>query len=367
MEDKRQNSKFRILIVDDTLANVEVLSKTLRIMGYNIAMANSGKKALSIVERIKPDLILLDVMMPEMNGIETCQRLKANEATRRIPIIFITAKTDIADIKQGFQVGAVDYIAKPFNDEEVRARVQTHLTLKKSHDDLKLLNAQKDEFLGMAAHDLRLPLSTIIGYTELLQEDLCIETNDKHYEVLSLILNASKSMKLLINDLLDVSAIDKGSLSLDIKQGDLSLLIHESRKRAIITATKKNIDISVDCNESVYCRYDSFRITQVLENLISNAIKFSPSDSRICLSLHQSNEYADITVRDEGPGLTNNDLGNMFQDYNTLSAAPTAGEASTGLGLAICKRVVDAHGGNILVTNNELGGATFTLRLPMAA
>lgn len=357
-------SQFRLLVVDDTPANIEVLSQSLKPHGYKFAVANSGEKALAIVEKVNPDLILLDVMMPGISGFETCCKLKENPATKDIPVIFITAKIDQRDINEGFHVGAVDYISKPFNDEEVHARVRTHLALKNAYDQLYRLNKQKDLFLGMAAHDLRSPLGIAQGYAEIMYENKLSEEEQK--QILKNTIQVCSGMRLLVDDLLDISAISNGNISLELQRGNLVDIANRRVLMQGMIAKKKNIKIVMESNEPLYCTIDDYRMEQVFDNLLTNAVKFSPADTTITVRATKNGSNAEISVIDQGPGLVEKDLENIFKEFQKLSARPTAGETSTGLGLAITKRVIDAHNGLISVKNNQDTGATFKVVIPLA-
>ncbi len=364
-------SEMKVLLVDDTPANIDVLRKTLQPEGYELSFAPNGKIALNIVNRVKPDLILLDVMMPEMDGFETCRRLKEDESTKDIPVIFITAKTETEDIVKGFSLGGVDYIAKPFRQEEVCARVKTHLQLMASQKELETqnntlmeLNKLKNHFIGIAAHDLRNPLASITGFSHLLEERLEEFSPKEQKKFINIINSSSGKMLALVNNLLDISVIESGNLDLRIESSSLSELIGERVLIFEYHAQKKNISLclpEVECDD---IPLDKNQISQVLDNLISNAIKFSQPGSGVFISLERDEAMAKVSVRDEGPGISPEDQGKLFGTFQKLSAQPTGGETSTGLGLAIAKKIVEAHGGAINVENHPESGAVFSFTLP---
>jgi len=354
----------RILLVDDTPANIDVLRETLENAGYNIAAASSGEKALKIVERIEVDLILLDVMMPGLSGFDTCKALKQNSSTANIPVIFITAKAAPEDISNAFQLGAVDYVIKPFNNDEVLARVCTHLSLQKSNNSLVELNNQKDTFLGMAAHDLRSPLSGVLGYLELLLEENDSISVSERREFIGTAIQACSNMRMLIGDLLDTAAISQGSISLSISDFGLVDLVRERCNICQFSATKKSMSISLLGISHLTSYADRTRIGQVIDNLLTNAIKFSPSGSNITVEILTKNDIDIVNIMDQGPGLSISDKENLFSDFKTLSAKPTGNESSTGLGLSISKRVMDAHDGKIVASNLNPTGACFSIEFP---
>ncbi|MCP4751402.1 MAG: hybrid sensor histidine kinase/response regulator [Proteobacteria bacterium] len=359
-------SEMKVLLVDDTTANLEVLSKTLEPEGYQIATAKSGEKALKLAPLLKPDLILLDIMMPPgMDGFETCRLLKENKKTKDIPIIFITAKTETEDIVKGFQLGSVDYITKPFKQEEVCVRVKTHLQLQSSIKSLVALNGEKNKFLGIVAHDLRNPLSGILGFSDILRDDIDDMAPEKKVKCLDIIEVAAQGMLTMVNDLLDYSAIEAGRLDLDLELQSVNTLLDQRISIASLAATQKRITIRTEYNGIRTTRFDANRISQVIDNLLLNAIKFSPFDSEIVVCLNGGETSIEVSVRDQGPGIELSEQEKLFGDFSKLSNKPTAGEKSTGLGLAIAKKVVLAHGGNIQVRSETDKGATFVFSLPV--
>jgi two-component system, sensor histidine kinase and response regulator len=370
MNDTSPADKPKILIVDDTPTNLSILEEILE-ENYLISIAQSGTQALSITEKFLPDLILLDVNMPGIDGFETCRKLKAREDTRNIPVIFITARVEPEDVIQGFKEGGVDYIIKPFNHREVMARVQTHLKiqqlikqLESKNDQLKELNELKNSFLGMASHDMRNYLSAIKGYSQILQEDkkeLPEKTKD---QFLDFIHKSSENMLKMVNDLLDVSVIESGKLQLDLQPESFKSLIDHHIMINQFFADKKNIRFQSDLHDVPKCLIDANKIGQVIDNLISNAIKFSESGTTIFISLKKREGKLVFSVKDEGPGISDEDQAKLFQHFQKLSARPTAGEASSGLGLAISKKMIQAHEGCLNVTSQLGSGATFWFEIP---
>lgn len=370
---------FKILIVDDTPANVDVLQKTLELEGYNISVALNGEKALKIAPRLIPDLILLDIMMEGLDGFETCRRLKADGQTASVPIIFISARSDVHDVVEGFEHGGVDYIVKPFRTEEVLARVKTHLqlySLKRQHErliaelerkneELVRLNALKNKFLGIAAHDIRNPLSSIKGFSELMLLSGETISAEDHKEMMQLINKSVNDLLLLVDDLLDISVIESGNLKLDLGPGDMKALLEERVKINAGHARRKSITIHKDFPDDIGLTvFDRKRMAQVVDNLISNAIKYSPLGSNVYVSLAREDGWTRITVRDEGQGISAEDQKHLFTGFQKLGAQPTGGEKSTGLGLVIVKSIVDSHEGTIEVVSEVNKGSAFVVRLP---
>lgn len=365
-------SDFTLLIVDDTPGNIDVLRKTLEPEGYRVSVAPNGEIALKIVSRSLPDLILLDIMMPGIDGFETCRRLKADPASREVPVIFITARNETEDVVKGFLLGGVDYIIKPFRHEEVCARVRTHLRLRHLMKELETrnrelvdLNDLKNKFLGMASHDLRNPLASIRGFSEILLDDGDDLPQETREEFLKIIYSVSDNMSNMVNDLLDISVIESGKLELQLQPGSLKKLTEERIRIHETIAEKKKIAFHTSFADVPDFPFDPNRISQVLDNLIGNAVKFSPFDKKIFISLEREGEMAKVSVRDEGPGILPEDQKKLFQHFQKLSARPTGGETSSGLGLAIVKKMVEAHHGVVGVHSQAGSGATFSFKIPL--
>jgi len=357
----------RVLIVDDTPQNLDVLGKILRPYGYNLAIAQSGEQAIKTARHFNPDLILLDVMMPGIDGYETCSRLKQVESLKDVPVIFVTAKHDAKDIVHGFEVGGVDYINKPFMQEEIIARIKSHLELYEAKKKLIKLNHQKNRFLGIAAHDLRNPLTSIMGFSELMLHDLNSSKCDleNFHKRASLIFGASNAMYQLINDLLDISIIEEGGFKLEKLDSSICELLTERVSVARMICESKNINIECECLVDQLICMDKNRITQVIDNLLSNAIKFSPKGSLISVKAESGTDTLKVSVIDNGPGIPDEEKSTIFDDYKTLSNRPTGGEKSTGLGMSIVKKIIETHKGDISVRTSEGGGATIVFEIPL--
>ena len=357
MDKKIDLTGMKVLIVDDNPINIDVLSRTLKREGYDFSFAKNGVKALKIAHKIIPDIILLDIMMPEMNGYEVCEALKEDSETADIPIIFISAMIETEDIVKGFDIGAVDYITKPFKKEEVLSRVRTHLSLRMGMRCLVNSNQQKNKFLGIVAHDLRSPLNGIVGLSELILDEIDTISRDEIQEYLSMVTESSADMLALINQLLDVSAIEKGTLDLDFVDLSLQELLEKRVYINRFSADKKGIRLHQDFQGDSAVSVDPQHVGQVFDNILTNAIKFSPLNSDIYVGLANIDGFVQVDIRDEGPGISAEDQQKMFADFGTLSAKPTAGEKSTGLGLAIVKKIISSHGAEISV-QSELGKGT---------
>ena len=357
--------KSRILVVDDITKNLQVVGTMLRNEGYDVVPATSGPQALERVRTELPDLILLDLMMPEMDGLEVCKHLKAESSTRQIPIIFLTASNEMEHLVKGFEVGAVDYVTKPFNPPELLARVRTHLELKHARERLREMNDEKNEFMGIAAHDLRSPLNAVKGYSEMVLEDPAI--GGENTELIKRIHAAATRMVEMVQNLLDANRIERGEMQLHLAPVGLGAALHSVVETQRPHAAAKQQTLHLESGSiPVVALLDPSITVQVLENLVSNAVKYSPPGKNIFVRLKPQPNLARIEVQDEGPGLSAEDQKKLFGKFARLSAKPTGGEQSTGLGLSIVKKMVEAMNGKVWC-ESELGrGATFIVEFPTA-
>jgi signal transduction histidine kinase len=362
----------KILIVDDDRINLRILNGILNEANYVVFEAESGEFALNAYDQIRPQLVLLDVMMPGIDGLETCRRLRRIYGVDCAPIIFITAKSESDDVVEGLAAGGVDYLPKPFKPKEVLARIRSHLQSQILVEQQKLLvdqlskaNASKNKFLGMAAHDLRNPLASIRGLAEFLSDGTVGTLTPDQLDLVKTIHSASQSMLDLVNELLDVATIEAGELRLQLELHDLGSLLEKSVYLSNIEAVKKDTRIVFTPSAlPSSALVDAAKIRQVIDNLISNAAKFSPPGSTITVEVHTSPGIRGFSVKDQGPGIPEAEKEELFKDFGRLSVKPTGGEKSSGLGLAICRKIVDAHGGMISAQNLPGLGCEFRVILP---
>jgi signal transduction histidine kinase len=366
-------NEFTILLVDDHPENLFALEVLLEKKGRRILKANSGNEALSILLNDNDiGLIITDVQMPEIDGFEFVKLIKSNSRTKDIYVIFVTAiSRDNQNVVKGLSEGGVDYLFKPLEAEITRAKVnifeQLYLNRKELEEKNRILNEineQKNRLLGIAAHDLRNPLAVIYTYCDFLLENPD-SLNFGQLEIISDMFESSKFMSSLINNLLDISKIEAGKLELDLDLLDIVSVIKHNISMNRVLAEKKNIMIKFSCFiTSKEVLIDRIKIEQVLNNLISNAIKFSYPDSVIEIGIKPQDTWILLSVKDNGQGIPNHEIEKMFKPFETTSVKSTAGEKSTGLGLAIAKKIVEGHQGKIWVESEVNKGTAFYVKLP---
>jgi two-component system, sensor histidine kinase and response regulator len=374
MQDAQSPYSPLIFLIDDVVQNLQVLSEVLRQEGFRISGAGSGATALRILKQVRPDLILCDIMMPEMDGYEVARQLKANPETADIPLIFLTARVESDDILKGFAVGGVDYVTKPFNSSELIARVKTHLELKQARDiilentkHLSLLNEEKDQILNIAAHDLKNPLSSILLMAEMIQVRQGHLTPEKILDYADHIYQDADRMLLIITNLLDVNKIESGRIQAQWQNWPLKEVITRLRREYLPLAEKKEVTLHLDePDRDLYIKTDPLLLFQLLDNLLSNALKFSQANKEIWLRFTPNPQGVLLEIEDQGPGFNPEDQKQMFQKFARLSAQPTAGENSTGLGLAIVKRLVEMLEIELDFHTEVDKGTSFSLQVPLA-
>jgi two-component system sensor histidine kinase/response regulator len=351
-----------ILIVDDTPANLGVLVETLGAAGYRLQVAEDGEEALAQTAQTAPDLILLDVMMPGLDGFETCRRLKAQPATADTPVLFMTALNETRDKVRAFAAGGVDYITKPIEHEEALARVRTHLALRRLQRQLADELALKERFMQIASHDLRNPVCLILIATELARRTA------GQPELLAQNLASIGDSVAQIRRIVDTFLGIRGSLDCTTAgEFDAGLLAQSVLRQHEPMAERKQIHLSDAVPETTpAARGDPTLTYQMLANLLSNALKFTPVGGTVSLGVIPSAKRLRVTVADSGPGVPEGERARLFQPGARLSVRPTAGEESHGQGLAIVRQLAEAQGGIAGADFPAAGGSVFWFELPRA-
>lgn len=365
-----------VMIVDDTPVNMRLLSDFLESNGYSTQAFPSGRKALAAAARRAPDLILLDITMPEMDGYEVCAHLKADPALADIPVIFISALSDAEDKVRAFTCGGVDYISKPFKAEEVLARVQAHLNLRRLQRELAERNRQLEAALGdrtaltaMIVHDLGNLLTIVLGGGELLQR-AAGDLRPPQRECLSAMLVACDDMLYLTNGLLHVDKLESGQWELQLESVSVRAVLAERAAVARAQTNAPAAGLALEVADGLRCWADTRLLSRVLDNLLSNARKFCPPDGRIRLSASADGAQAVLVVANDGPVIPPEFQTRMFDKFTQQLAEGQAKRRGVGLGLAFCRLAVTQMGGTVEVCSplpGETQGTAFVLRLPMGS
>jgi len=365
-----RTDRGNILVVDDTPANLRLLSGMLKNEGYKVRPVPNGKLALQAAESNPPDLILLDINMPEMDGYDVCQHLKQDENLREIPVIFISALTETMDKVKAFTVGGVDYVTKPFQFEEVQARVETHLKLRRQslelqekYEQLRQLEELRDNLVHMIVHDMRSPLTVVSGYLELLMMQAAEKLDEKDLEFLSYCTESTENLVEMVSSLLDVSKMESGEMQLNPEEVDLGLVAGEVLQK--LDALKGGKELSLEApDDPVTLVCDSDLIRRTVQNLVGNSLKFTPEGGSVKVKLEPTDGKVRVSVIDTGPGIPPEYRDRIFEKFGQVEMREHKQKHSTGLGLTFCKLAVETHGGQIGVDSEVGEGSTFWFELP---
>jgi two-component system, sensor histidine kinase and response regulator len=388
-----------ILIVDDNPINLGVIDHALSNAGYNVRIEVEGLNVIKQVHLSIPDLILLDIMLPDINGFEVCQQLKADLLTQSIPVIFMTALADTIDKVKGLSLGAVDYITKPFQEEELLARVRTHLHLRQLSRTLEIQNQQlieltedlenrvaertaelrqaletekelnqlKSRFITMASHEFRTPLAIISSSSGILQKFSDRLSPEKKQTHLQTIQKTIKHITQILDDVLMINRTEGDYIKLQIEPLDMISFCQHLKEEIELSNTPYKIEFFVDLeeeisNNSLVMQFDKKLVQQILTNLLINAIKYSPDHNLVKLSLTKANNQLLFKISDSGIGIPEIDQANLFAFFHRASNVGTI--SGTGLGLSIVKKCVDLHQGKITFNSQVGKGTIFTVSIP---
>ncbi len=369
------NSKktdFSILVVDDNKENLKVVSNFLKTEGYQIALSLDADDAMNILRENKIDLILLDVMMPGTDGFTLCRKLKENNRLKEIPVIFLTAKTETSDLVEGFSSGGVDYITKPFQKEELIARVNNHIALAdakkqiiKQAEEIQKINRTKDRLYSVIAHDIKSPFANISMLISTLAEGYMEPGSEEYDEVLQNINNSTQETYTLLINLLQWTRSQTGDLELSLEAIPVDSLISSVVRFMDQQAQKKQIALSYRVAEGLTMNADQNMIKSILQNITGNALKFTKPGGEVIVDAYQKNDIICIEVKDNGIGISEANMNKLFTDEGQVTTRGTNDEKGSGLGLLLVKEFVQKHNGTIDVESKEGKGTTFTLNFPV--
>lgn len=366
-------SEYKILIVDDVMSNVLLLKVLLTNEKFAIATASNGRQALEQVEKENPDLVLLDVMMPDMSGFEVAQHLKSNPNTADIPIIFLTALNSTADIVKGFQVGANDFISKPFNKEELIIRVTHQISLVAAKrlilsktEELQRTIAGRDKLYSVIAHDLRSPMGSIKMVLNMLILNLPSEKiGAEMYELLTMANQTTEDVFSLLDNLLKWTKSQIGKLNVVYQDVDLVEVTDGVIEIFSMVASLKKIRIHEMKPEKMMVNADIDMLKTVVRNLLSNAIKFSKENSEVLVKMEEVDGMAVVSVQDYGCGISEEGQKKLLHTDTHFSMFGTNNEEGSGLGLLLCKDFVVKNGGKLWFTSKEGEGSIFSFSIPV--
>lgn len=368
----REEVKPTILVADDNRITLVVLKELLEDEGYNVWTATNGLEALERVSENMPDLIISDIMMPEMDGFEVCERLKSDESTSFIPIVIVTVLDEKDERLRCVSLGADDFLIKPIDEVELTTRVKSLLKRKELHDELaqnyeqlQQLETYRDDLIHMIVHDMRSPLTAVTGYLQLLEMKIGSQPPDIEKDITQIQSSAS-ILTRMVNDLLSITKIENEQLQLNQVGTDLKKLIEDAITLAKVTNLNEPSNISASLSEDLPLLYvDKDLIYRVVTNLVTNAIKYAPGDGKIVVKAKSDGQKVIVSVEDTGPGIPEEFQEMIFDKFGTVGANQEAQRVSTGLGLAFCKLAIEEHGGEIGVEGEVGEGSRFWFSLPL--
>ncbi len=358
----------RVLIVDDERHNRQLLEVMLAPERYLVLTAGSGDEALALAALQPPDLILLDIMMPEMDGYEVVARLKNDRATKHIPVIMVTALDDREARLRGMRAGAEDFLAKPVDRAELCVRVRNLLRLKaygQYVQRLEEVERLKTGFLSTVSHELRTPLTSIRGSLGLLASGAVGAMSADGLAVVAIAERNALRLMALINDILDLERLETGTMELQFAEVSVGSVLSRAMD-SLATSGRHGVTVEVPAVDATI-RADADRIVQVLVNLLSNAVKFSPSGETVTVAVGFPDNAAEFSITDRGRGVPAAHRRTIFERFHQVEISDAREKGGTGLGLAICRTIIEQHGGTIGVDSAAGGGSTFWFRLPMSA
>ncbi|MFW5688891.1 MAG: response regulator [Spirochaetota bacterium] len=358
-----------LLVVDDNPVNLQLLVRLLTTAGYRVLIAEDGESALEQAAEAQPDLVLMDVLLPGMNGFDTCRELHARPPTATIPVIFLTALSRTSDKVEGFRAGGVDYLTKPLQFEEVLARIRVHLDLRRLQAELRVKNDELEErdrrrerLLSIIAHDLKSPMATFVNATRDLSRR---SPGDPDFgELIAALAERAERMDRFLETLLEWGRLQVESGEPAHEEFELQEVVRAAVDHVSEQARSKGVRVEQHVPNDVRCRQNATALRMVLINLATNAIKFTPSGGRVRITAADAGDHVEITVRDTGVGMSEAEIERLFRADRRLRRTGTAGEQGAGLGLLLSRDLVGWMSGTLSVSSRPDDGSEFRIELP---
>ncbi len=360
------NSKSRILVVDDEPTNLSLLYNVLS-EEFDLYLLSDGKSAIDLLKEKEVNLILLDVIMPELDGYDTARLIKSNPKTSKIPIIFMSALGDISNKIKGFESGAVDFITKPFQKEEVIIRIKTHLTLRRYQKELEKINADKNTLFSALSHDLRSPFMALIGFGEILKTDYRTLTKNEVKEIGDKIFKTSTNTFNLLENLLNWARIQQNDIKPFIEEINLFEIISDCIFQFAELYKSKRINVTNFIQKDLTCYADRTMLSVIIRNCFSNSIKFTETNGEIQFSYSCIGNICKLLISDTGKGISSEKLERIFDLYSNKSTQGTKNETGTGIGLHLCKQLADKMNINFIIESEEGVGTVAIIEVPQTA
>jgi two-component system, sensor histidine kinase and response regulator len=358
-------SPFKIMIVDDDPLVVKALERILFRQNYLFFSVGSGEEALIAINEIEPDIVLLDVFMKELSGFDVCRQFKKMGITQRIPVIFLTSNNQPAEIITGFQAGAVDYITKPFNSEELLARLHTHLELKKAREEIRIINMQRTRFFSIMTHDINDALTGVRGVAGFLHQELSQEQIDMEEvkKLAGFIHDDSNNLYQFVNKLVKWNRLQTGAEPVHKSPFDLRKIIDVVVDKNTVRYSDKQITVNISGEKNMTINSDSVKIADIMDEILTNALKYSHKGGIVNIELSRTDRATIIKVIDQGVGMEKDVIENIFRlDTPHPKTIGTDNEKGIGLGLIICNALLSMVGGIMCIDSDN--GVTVTVELP---
>ncbi|MDD3078988.1 MAG: hybrid sensor histidine kinase/response regulator [Paludibacter sp.] len=357
--------QYLVLIIDDNPMNLLVAAKSLENYGVKTLTAESGKEGLEMLKVHTPSLILLDIMMPEMDGYEVCRKIKQEDKWKDIPVIFLTANSHMENLVEGFDAGGVDYITKPFKQEELLVRIKNHIELAESKKTIVEMIRSRDKLYSIIAHDVRSPLSGILQTIDAIDQGFIDVNSEDFKEIMHHLRIRTRETNTLLTSLLQWTRLQADTIVLDFQFVNIKQVLHSCIELLGANAQDKKIQINLAVDEDVYAWCDEVSVHTIFRNIISNAIKFTKESGFIEIKVIRKTASVEISVADNGVGMAEETVRKIFRENQHYTSSGTANEQGTGLGLMLVKDFIRKNNGHIEVSSTLNVGTKIVVKLPL--